>query len=114
MRAWEILIEKYARAKQSQQELKTKTPLTNAPQHQLLDQNINLFDGIIADLMGAVGNVDASDSKLPLCSVSHSALLEIKNICETTEELPDDFDRKEAMQCDAALTEILRIVEKLI
>jgi hypothetical protein len=71
MRALELLIEKYEKAKQSQIDLKKETPLTYAAQHQLLDQNIHLFEGMIEGLRG-LGNVGASDGKLPLCGVSNS------------------------------------------
>jgi len=45
-----LLIEKYINIKNTQIDFKNKTSLTHAAQHQLLDQNIHLFEGIIKDL----------------------------------------------------------------
>lgn len=41
---------KYLKARDQQIELKRETPLNNAVQHQLLDQNIHIFDGVLKDL----------------------------------------------------------------
>jgi hypothetical protein len=46
----DILISKYNNAKRQQEDLKKETPLIYAAQHQLLDQNINIFNEIIEDL----------------------------------------------------------------
>lgn len=46
----EILISKYENAKRQQEDLQKEVPLTNAVQHQLLDQNIHIFNGIVEDL----------------------------------------------------------------
>lgn len=46
----DILISKYEKAKRQQEDLRIITPLSNAVQHQLLDQNIHIFDGIVSDL----------------------------------------------------------------
>lgn len=82
----EILIEKYTKVKQSHQALKTIT-LTSATQHQILDQNIHLLEEIIADLIGAVGNLDTIDSKLPIFANFRIILNETDNICNACNKL---------------------------
>lgn len=83
----EILVEKYAKVKQSHQELRTIIPLTNVTQHQLIDQNIHLLEGIMADLLGAVGNLDTIDSKLPIFANFRIILNETDNICNACNKL---------------------------
>ena len=63
----EKLILKYEKAKQSQIDIKQQTPLTNAVQHQLLDQNIHLFDGILDDLraLAEPSSVSQANELLP-------------------------------------------------
>lgn len=63
----EELILKYEKAKQSQIDLKQQTPLNNAVQHQLLDQNIHIFDGIINDLraLASRSSVPQANELLP-------------------------------------------------
>lgn len=46
----EMLISKYIKVKKQQEDFIKKTPLTNVVQHQLLDQNIHIFNEIIDDL----------------------------------------------------------------
>lgn len=50
MNALKNLIEKYEKDKQSQVEMKKYTHLSYATQHQLLDQNIHIFDVLLNEL----------------------------------------------------------------
>lgn len=69
----EELILKYKKAKQSQVDLKQQTPLTNAAQHQLLDQNIHLFNGILNDLRALAERLSVPQANELLPHVSGSA-----------------------------------------
>ena len=51
---------------------------------------------------------------LHLHDVSNSALLEIKQICNDTEELSENFTYDEAINCDKALTQILEIIDETL
>lgn len=46
----DLLISKYEKIKEDQITLQKTIPLSNAVFHQLLDQNIHIFEGIIKDL----------------------------------------------------------------
>lgn len=93
----EELILKYEKAKQSQIDLKQQTALTNAVQHQLLDQNIHLFDGVLNDLraLASCSGVPQANELLP--HVSGSAYRdELLKKTESMEEFAkQNYEHKE-------------------
>ena len=54
----------------------------------------------------ALNSKTESGAQVP-CSGVLSTLSEILDICENTEELSGQYNSKEAMNCDTALTEIM-------
>ena len=59
---------------------------------------------------------ECEQERVKNCSIPdiiNSSLIDIKEICESTDELPANFSNEQARNCDDALNQIMRIVDDI-